>query len=62
MFPLPIDVFPLSFDMYNGDSTIPTILNSFFVNIGFSSSSLSSFSSTIVLPIKSFGFCTPTYP
>ena len=51
IFPLPSDDDPLSLDMYNGESTIPTIFSSFCVNIGLSFSSKSSFSILIVFPI-----------
>jgi len=53
IFPLPSDDDPLSLDMYNGESTIPTIFSSFCVNIGLSFSSKSSFSILIVFPIFS---------
>ena len=51
IFPLPSDDDPLSLDMYNGESTIPTIFSSFCVNIGLSFSSKSSFSILIVFTI-----------
>ena len=39
ILPLPSDDDPLSLDIYNGESTIPTIFSSFCVNIGLSFSS-----------------------
>ena len=57
IFPLPSDDDPLSLDMYNGESTIPTIFSSFCVKIGLSFSSKCSFSILIVFPVYEEFLC-----
>lgn len=61
MVPFPIDEFPLSFDIYIGDATIPTIVKVFCVNIGLLFSSKSLLLSIICFPIKSSIFSEIVY-